>query len=103
MKVLIIYQIVPEEEKVAIVEMSDSEYEKFSVANGTYVNAGELEDNQYTANMAIGNALCENPDYLKYTETELDKEYFGKWAKDLEENLVDITDVEKLIMCGFHL
>lgn len=100
MKTLIIYDLVPEETKKVIVEMTNDEYNMFSKANGVYVNASDDEDGIDAVNV-ISNAFISKDEYLKYCQTDTERKYFGKWIP--EENITDISEVDKLIHCGFIL
>ena len=100
MKVLVIYDIYPEETFMAMVDMTDEEYEYFENAHGVYVNATDNELAIEVAN-TIGNAFCDQPEYLKFCQTDKDREYFGKWKNDL--TISDIKDADKLIRSGYYL
>lgn len=103
MKVLIIYDLIPEETIKAIVEMTEDEYTMFSVANNTIVNSFDISGEQHQINMLISSALCNEPEDLQYEETGLGKEYFGKWSDNRNENIIDLTGVDRLIHAGFYL
>ena len=49
----------------------------------------------------ISYAMRNNPEHIKYCETDKQREYFGKWESI--DKLEDIKDVEKLIWCGFMM
>ena len=100
MKVLVIYDLVPEETKRAIVEMTEEEYKYFSQAHGFYVNSDE-EEIKTEIVLVIDNALASNPEHIEYCDTDKQREYFGKWTSDLDNT--DLTGVDKLIHCGFIL
>jgi len=100
MKVLVIYDLVPEETKVALVDMSEKEYEYFKKAHTVYINASDNEEGCVVSNV-ISNAFCEDPTYKKYCETDEDRLYFGKWKNN--EWLSDISKADKLIRSGFIL
>ena len=94
MKVLIVYEMLPEEVKVVVVEMSEDEYAFFSKANGFTINRGKMPEESYQAIMAIDGATYSSG------ESELGKKYFEKW-KHLDAEVDDISDVDKIIRCGF--
>lgn len=99
-KVLMVYDILPEETKRTIVEMTDDEYNYFKKANNVIVNIND-DDESAAVCRVIENAFCDNQEYSKYCETDKEVEYFGKW-KNLGA-IEDIEDVSKLITCGFYL
>lgn len=103
MKVLVIYEMFPEETIQAIVDMSEEEYNKFSVANNSIINGDNLSDTVMDINNAISNALCDKPEYLEYCDSDLDKEYFGCWSGGREESISDLCGVDKMIRCGIYL
>lgn len=98
MKVLMIFDLIPEEQKRVIVSMTTSEYEYFSIAHNEYINNS---DNELACDVidVIQNALCEDPDYIRYCDTPKQLEYFGKWKNDTGN--IDLSDVDKLICTGF--
>ena len=103
MKVLVIYEMIPEETVVSIVEMTEEEYKFFKCANGFVLNAiGDDEDPiAYEANMVMKNALSNNPEYIKYCDTDKQREYYGKWKPS--DNIEDISDVDRMIKTGIYL
>lgn len=103
MKVLVIYEMIPEETIMSIVEMTAEEYEYFKCANGFIINANIEDEHPLAeeANMVMQNALSDNPEYVKYCETDKQREYFGKWSHSY--NVEDISDVDRLIKTGFYL
>ncbi len=106
MKVLVIYDIIPEETIKTVVEMTWEEYDYFKAANNYIINATEYDENRSDVVNVISNALCDNPDHLKYVDTQKQKDYFGKWAsgrETVENPITDLQDVERLIFCGFFL
>lgn len=100
MKVLVIYDVIPEEQRRAIVDMTEEEYELFSKVHNYVVNVDMYNDMKGDIVDAISFATTTNfkEDWLT---TELAKEYAGKWVNDL--NNTDLTGVDKLICCGFLL
>lgn len=100
MKVLVIYDLIPEATKRAIVEMTPEEYEYFSQAHNVVENVNDDETTGAVVNV-INNAFSDNPDHLKYAETDKEREYFGKWKSD--ESNTDLTGVDRLIVTGFYL
>jgi len=100
MKVLVILELVPEETHRAIVDMTEEEYEYFSKAHNVYVNVSDDEEG-VEAVLVVGNAFSTKPEYIEYCDNDKQREYFGKWTSDLD--LTDITEVEKLICCGYIL
>lgn len=106
LKVLVIYEILPEETIKAVIEMTTDEYDYFRDANNYIINATDYDENRSDVVTVISNALCDNPDYLKYADTQEQKDYFGKWVsgrETVEKPITDLKDVERLIFCGFYL
>ena len=100
MKVLVIYEIVSEETLKAIVEMTNDEYLYFKKAHNVFVNVSDCKESEKVS-LVISEAFCDNPEYKKDCETEIQKKYFGLWKNDKE--LTDIKSAEKLIHSGFML
>lgn len=103
MKVLVVYEMIPEETVMSIVEMTSEEYEFFKCANGFVLNAVGDDENPmaYEANMVIQNALSDNPEYVKYCETDKQREYYGKWKAS--DNIEDISDIDRMIRTGAYI
>lgn len=81
--------------------MTDKEYEFFSKANNYVTNVDDYDEDKVHVNTVMNWAFSTNDDYLEYCDTEMERKYFGKWKDDSE--LVDISDVDKLIWTGFYL
>ena len=101
MKVLVIYEIVSEETLKAIVEMTNDEYMYFKKAHNVFVNVSDCKESEKVS-LVISEAFCDNPEYKKYCETEIQKKYFGLWKNDKE--LTDIKSAEKTlkVLKTFH-
>lgn len=99
MKVLVIYDLIPEEQKRAIIEMTNDEYEFFSKAHNQYINS--CEDERITETMLVIDAAFSdknNVDETNQVENKKQQEYFGKWVNNLK--ITDISDVDKMICTG---
>lgn len=98
MNVLVIYNTIPDEVKMAIVDMSLAEYNYFSKGRNYFINCSDEDIAKEEIVMVIDAA---------FTQTELDyyidkqKEYTGKFINN--SNIEDISKVEKMIYCGFCL
>lgn len=100
MRVLVIFDLIPEETKQAIVEMSNEEYQFFSKAHNVIVNASDDEEGIDVANV-ISWAFSIDQKHKKYCVTDAERKYFGQWTNDLD--VQDIADVSKVIYSGFYL
>lgn len=103
MKVLVIYDTLPEDNKKAIVEMTEVQYANLRIAQGSFINAGEYSEEVTAANLAISNAFVEEGDASGYCETALDFDFFRKFTPYVLEDIEDLTGVDKMIHCGFCL
>lgn len=101
MKVLVIYELIPEETKKAIVEMTENEWDFFKNAQNHVVNINDAGGKGEDATLVINQAFSNNPEHKKYCEGEKQLEYFGKWCNIPE--IEDIQDVDKFLWCGFYL
>ncbi|MFK5893245.1 MAG: hypothetical protein QM504_08500 [Pseudomonadota bacterium] len=99
--VLVVLNLHPEEVKKAIVEMNVKEYDFFKTANGAIINSGEWTDDQAAAVGVISNAFSSNEEYRQHCESDMQKEYFGKW-KDIKL-VSDIKSCEHSIFATFIL
>jgi len=107
MKVLIIYNLVPEKLYQAIVDMTEEEFEFFSKAHNKYGEQPDLDDAASEAINVIGNAFSTYEGGELYCETDKELDYYGKWVENevgaSDGEPVDLKDVDKMIMCGFYL
>ena len=104
-KVLVIYEIIPEEAKVAVVEMTVGERNFFFQGAGYFENAGDFDEVKSEVGAVISNALCSREESFKYCETDMQKEYFGKWKDYLVKDTTTSLDqpVNYILHCGFYL
>ena len=103
-KVLVVYELIPEDTIISVVDMAEEEYEFFSKAHNCYINVGDFDDPQMEeANLVISNALDSEQDHKQYCTSDKQREYFGKWKRLDPKKDTDIAGVEKLIHCGFYL
>ena len=100
--VLVISEMIPESVTVVLVPMTKDEFEKFKVANNYCVNGDEYDEDKTNIVNAVNNALCDYPDYLEDCETEMDKQYFGKWVK-LKVEGEDLPNANKILRFQFCL
>ena len=103
MKVLVIYEAVPEQTYVAKVEMCSDMYDKLKVAHGyTVNNEKEINKSAEEAVNAIGYAFCTREDSVEWCETDLDRELFMT-MKDISmtDESRDLSGIEAMIHCAF--
>jgi len=100
MNVLVCLDLVGDEPKRALVEMTVEEYAFFSKANNVYIN-DSLDDEGIDVALVISNAFAENRKHIEYCQTDKQRQYFGKWKSDL--SITDLSNVDKMICCGFLL
>lgn len=102
MKVLVIYDLVSEEQKRAIIEMTEDEYNFFKKAHNIYINADDEEDiEKENVALVIDGAFDSSKENIKYCKSDTERKYFGKWKSDLE--IVNLKDVDYMICCGIFL
>ena len=102
MKVLVIYEAVPEQTYVAKVEMTSDVYDKLKGAHGYTIGAdSEPSDEAEEAVNAIGYAFSTDANHLQYCETDLDRELFMT-MKDISmtEDSRDLSGIEAMIHCA---
>lgn len=97
MKVLVIYDVIPEEQMRALVDMSQQEWDYFSKAHNEYINE-TLDKEVIDVINVIDSAFSTSPRELSKGKQA---QYFGQWLDDTE--LTDISDVDKLLCCGILL
>ena len=104
MKVLFIYDSIPEQTQVAIVDIPVGVYNQLKVAHGYVVNASGYDEIKSDAANTIGWAFCNNTEYLSDVESDLARQLFGTFT-DVYGTYAcaDISDVVALIHCGFYL
>ena len=98
MNVLVIYELIPEETLVSVVEMTENEYIFFKKAHNVIVNVTDWADEGVIPSNVMSNAFSDNPSDVKHCETDKEKEYFGKWKNT--PGISDISGVTKLIHTG---
>ncbi len=100
MKVLVIFELIPEELMMTIADMTDEEYQYFSRAHGKIVNANANDEESEIINI-ISAAMTNDESWIdSYYDPKME-EYFGKWGNN--SDIIDISDAEKLIRVGFAL
>lgn len=104
MKVLFIYDIIPEQTQVAIADIPVDVYNQLKVAHGYVVNASEHDEIKSDAANTIGWAFCTNTAYLPDVESDLARQLFGTFTDVYgTDDCSDISDVVALVHCGFYL
>ncbi|WWQ13153.1 hypothetical protein MM5_130 [Morganella phage vB_Mm5] len=114
-KLLLIWQVIPEETQLRIVDVTDDEIEIVKHAHGKYINASETDELSERAleyiNIALSNKFDpddESSDIDKiYAESfNIPLEVFGKW-KDAKsaDSMIDVKamDIDYVIESGFYL
>lgn len=100
MKVLVLYETLPEENTIAIVDLTKEVWDEIKCAHGYTVGiSGEEDENKIEAVLKIGDALLK-PESLKYAEN---KEWAGVWYEhivDVTDKPINLTDVKRMIVCG---
>lgn len=102
MKVLVIYEAVPEHTYMAKVEMTSDMYDRLKVCHGYTVNNAEvINEAAEEAVIAISYAFSTEPKHIEWCETDLDKELFMT-MKDISmsEDASDISGIDALIHCA---
>ena len=102
MKVLVIYQMIPDETKTAIVEMSEQDYAYFKKAHNVYVNATDGDKEAENVVLEIESAFQDIHATPVDISTVIGKKHFNTWV-NIPRPAADIEDVDKLIFCGFYL
>lgn len=100
-KVLVIFEYIPEKTYKTIVDMSVEEYSMFKKANGYIVNSFASDKEKDLVVNIINYAFSNDPECLNSGEPDIIKKYFGT-LKNLE-TLQDIESVDKFIWCGFYI
>lgn len=101
-KTLVVYEVIPEETKMALVDLSQKQFDFLSHAHGYIVNASDVDDPKAElACFCIDSAFCDNPEYMKDVDPVV-LMYFNKF-KDCKLDTQDLTGVQKIISCGFYM
>lgn len=103
MKVLVIYEAVPEQTYVAKVEMCSDMYDKLKVAHGYTVNSTKMFDEHKSEIVnAISYGFSTDRSHLEWCENDLERELFGT-MKDISmsEGSRDLSGIEAMIHCAF--
>jgi hypothetical protein len=104
MKVLLVWQMVPEEVKWYMVDgPSSDELAVLSTAHGQFINSTRTKPAAAAALDLISAALSK-PEYAEYIEGQA-KSWIGIWlGKEVpEESLPTIGLIDKIFTCGFLL
>lgn len=101
-KTLVVYEVIPEETKMAVVDLSQEQFDFLSHAHGYIVNASDVYDPQAElACRCVDSAFCDDVELIWNDEPEVIA-YFNKF-KDCKLDTQDLTGVQKIISCGFYL
>ncbi len=103
-KVLVVYEVIPSETKVALVDMTSEERSYFFQANGYAENVDEFDQTKSDVLDTIASAFESDTTYLdQYSEKG--KEYFGEWIKHIvpEEATTLKSPVQHILRCSFYL
>lgn len=103
MKVLILYNIIPEEFIQAVVNLTGDQWKQLKLAHNYVINGSAYDEEQSAAVLKVNDAFL-SPDKLDYAENE-------DWAGIFYNNKIeqkdgkpyDIKDVSKVIFCGYYL
>ena len=102
-KVLLSWQLLPEEVHHYVITMNDEEYSRFSKCNDSFVNS-EIPLDVEQSILVLGAAICDTPEYKEYCESEEETNAFGKWADcKLVEGNSDLSGVDVLLVTGQYL
>lgn len=86
--VLVIYELIPEELKIAKVPMTEEEYQHYKNASDYIINSSEDDGVKYNAVLDIDTNLAND----------------GKWCEYIVSgDTNDLTNVDYMIMCGLSL
>lgn len=102
MKVLVIYEAVPEQTYVAKVEMCSDMYEKLKVAHGYTANhTGMFDRHKSEIVNAISYGFSTEQSHLQWCENDLERDLFGT-MKDISmsEESRDLSGIEAMIHCA---
>jgi len=104
MKTLIIYEQIPERTQIALIDLTDEEYARFSKVHGYGVNIDEYDQEKYEIANAIHCGFCDNPIYSPYCDTDEEHAYFMKFADVIpQDGITNISGAERLIHLKFFL
>lgn len=114
-KLLLIWQVIPEETQLRIVDVTDDEIEIIKHAHGKYINVSETDELSDRAlnyiNIALGNKFDPDDEFSdvdrKYAETyNISLDVFGKWKDaDSVDSMIDVKamNIDCVIESGFYL
>ena len=103
MKVLVIYEAVPEQTYVAKVEMTSNMYEQLKIAHGYTVNHTNMFDERKSEVVnAIAYGFSTDKSHLQWCENDLERDLFGT-MKDISmtEDCRDLSCIDAMIHCAF--
>lgn len=106
MKTLIIYEAIPQDTLLAVVDLSPEEYLYFSKAHNYIQNVDAHCEEKSAVWYTLDCALAENTDYLDGDESvpDMPLRYATKFRQHiLKPEDVDLVGVEKLIHTGIFL
>lgn len=103
MKVLIIYNCIPDETIVALVDVTKEQWKEIKLAHDYVVNADEFDEQKAKAVNIIGDTLLD-PDKLQYA-CDGNEDWAGIFYNNILKGseIPDILGAKKLIHCGIYL
>lgn len=109
MKVLVVYQNIPESTNVHIIDADGEDLEILKTCHNCYVNAGDMTDEQEKATEKL-NFFLSNPQYIYAdfaNDVGLPIEQGAKWHGTMlqDDKPIDVSklDVELIICTGFMM
>lgn len=103
MNVLVVFELISEKTSFFIIDMTDEEYELYSKADNYIVNVSEWDDEKVDIVNLFSNAICNNPENIKYCNNEKERSVFGKWSDKRVDSIKTLKGVERGISLAFHL
>jgi hypothetical protein len=101
-KTLIVFELIPEETKMALIDLTEDEFNFLSKGHGYIINAGDYDEEATLAVNCISTAFTDKEEYRQYCDTPEDLQWFGKFVDKLITTQ-DLTGVSKIISCGFYM
>ena len=102
MKTLVIFNLIPDEQQMTVVDMTQDEFDYFSQAHQYTVNVDEWDDEKVDIVDIVSNAFCENEEQLQYCDGDKAREYFMKW-KCMEVIPTDLSSIDKMLVFSHYL
>ena len=107
MKVLVIYNNIPESTNVHVIDAEGEDLEILKTCHNCYVNAGYMTDEQEKATDRL-NFFLSNPEYIDdefSKQVGLPIEQWGKWYETIcsDSSPIDVSkeSIELIVLTGF--